>query len=113
LMKWLGGSSVRLTGEEAAPLALVRGERKRPIEQEWSRQTKGTMRQLRQSGLSRTEIADRLSIPREYAMNIQRVAPLSKEQRDEVKNFHAEQKEQWGYKRRLVRAIREKRRQYW
>ncbi len=148
LLKWLGGESVRLTGEEEAPLLRKRREGKGDIIGAWSEEMKDRMREMRAEGKSRMKIARRwvillpfslscgnepiegywvagtselmstlphlsLRIPTAYSLYIQRIAPLTPVQVAERDQQLEERMLTWGYRKRLSRAIRAKRREFW
>lgn len=57
LLRWLGGESVRLSGEEEAPLLRARREGNGDVVGGWSEEIRGRMREMRARGMSRMEIA--------------------------------------------------------
>jgi hypothetical protein len=56
-LRWIGGESVQLTGEEAAPKRMER--RGRGFAPAWDGQVKMQMKDMRARGMSRMEIAKR------------------------------------------------------
>lgn len=56
-LRWVGGESVRLTGEEQAPKRIER--RGKGFAPAWDDQVKMQMKDMRARGLSRMEIAKR------------------------------------------------------
>ncbi|CAD6573949.1 MAG: hypothetical protein TREMPRED_000971 [Tremellales sp. Tagirdzhanova-0007] len=57
LLRWLGGESVKLTGEEEAPLLRERREAKGDVVGGWNDELISEMREMRAKGMSRTDIA--------------------------------------------------------
>jgi hypothetical protein len=55
LLRWIDGENVSLTGEEAAPRRRDRREKIGSVI--WGEEMLLRMRQLRESGLSRTQVA--------------------------------------------------------
>ncbi|KAI9633943.1 uncharacterized protein MKK02DRAFT_38614 [Dioszegia hungarica] len=110
-LQWIGGQSVHLTGEEAAPRRKERrGDGKEP---KWDQGVKADIIDMRQRGMSRKEIAKSLSLPAHHEQRISRVAPLSPMQQTEKDEALEEQKSTWGFNKRLARAKRDKRRELW
>ena len=54
-----------------------------------------------------------LSVPREHSIFIQRVAPLSPEQVKQKEMELEQRKTTWGYRKRLARASKVKRKEFW
>lgn len=54
-----------------------------------------------------------LSIPAEFRHLIARAAPSTPEHRKTQEQQLEDQKATWGYKKRLSREVRQKRRQFW
>ncbi|WVQ84335.1 hypothetical protein IAT38_006487 [Cryptococcus sp. DSM 104549] len=111
LLKWLGGESLKLSGEEGAQPMQERTFYGGRVE--WSEEVVEKMKEMRLAGKSRQEIGVALNIPREQYRLIQRVAPRSKEAVAEERAEEAEAKLRWGYNKRLVHATRQKRKTYW
>ncbi|ODN81571.1 hypothetical protein L202_01985 [Cryptococcus amylolentus CBS 6039] len=113
-LKWtVGKQGVRLSGEEGASSSEV-GERVWYGEKvQWGEDVVLKMRELRAQGLSRKEIGDALQIPSAQHRLIPRYAPLAKDQAQLKKEELAEQKAKWGFRKRTLRGIREKRRELW
>jgi hypothetical protein len=59
MLRWLGGESVRLTGEENAPLLREAKEPVAHLAKTWDQGVLDQIRHLRSDGLSRTKIAGR------------------------------------------------------
>jgi len=59
LLKWLGGESVRLTGEEEAPALRGWEPARGDVVAGWSEELKERMREMRARGMSRADIARR------------------------------------------------------
>ncbi|RSH91722.1 hypothetical protein EHS25_009091 [Saitozyma podzolica] len=110
LLRWIDGESVRLTGEEQAPRRRDRRERAGSVT--WGEEMVRRMRQLRESGLSRTQIAQELSIPSSQTHLIAGAAPLTPAQRTEVTAALEAEKQTWGYRKRLARESRQRRRAF-
>ncbi|WWD19534.1 hypothetical protein CI109_103995 [Kwoniella shandongensis] len=111
LLKWLGGESVRLTGEEGAPVIKERkvfGGRA-----EWSEEVVSRIKELRAQGLSRKAIGETLQIPAELHRLIPRIAPQTPIQSAEKASELEAQKSTWGYKKRLSREVKQKRKEFW
>ncbi|WVR07779.1 hypothetical protein IAU60_004822 [Kwoniella sp. DSM 27419] len=111
LLSWLGGQNVTLSGEEQAPKMQER--RVYSGELEWSEDLVSRMQQLRAEGKSRNEIGKSLNLPADQYRLIPRVAPQTSTQAAEQATEFADRKATWGYNKRLARASREKRRQFW
>ena len=136
-LQWVRGTEVSLTGEEQAPL---RKARKREIEGGlgWDEEMLNKMREMRANGKTRSQVGDAyvpatcqilvyticvlcsytdqlcsLSIPAEFRHLIARAAPSTPEQRKTKEQQLEDQKLTWGYKKRLSREVRQKRRQFW
>ena len=56
-LSWLGGESVKLTGEEDAPLLRERRDAKGDVVGGWSEELISDMREMRAKGMSRVHIA--------------------------------------------------------
>lgn len=108
---------------------------------DWSGELVQKMRDLRGQGLSRREIGERyvhssagiacefsllemelianscslssLQIAPEQQRLISRVAPQSREQASAKVEEFAEHKAKWGYRKRLAREVRQKRKEFW
>ena len=131
LLKWLGGESVRLTGEEAAPVRSRIKESQGQWSGEWSDGVVGRIAKLRADGKSLSQIckmwvlygplafnslfADdcRMGIPPEHRMKITYHAELPASQRQSKDDKLAAQQSTWSYKKKLARAIRSRRREFW
>ncbi|WWC71892.1 mitochondrial 54S ribosomal protein mL58 [Kwoniella pini CBS 10737] len=111
LLQWLNGKSINLSGEEKAPKI----EERRTYEGEliWSEEVVGRMQELRAQGKSRKEIGDALQLPRDQYRLISRVAPQTAVQKASRLTEMEERKSTWGYNKRLARAVREKRKDFW
>ncbi|ORY26714.1 hypothetical protein BCR39DRAFT_540559 [Naematelia encephala] len=113
MLKWLGGESIRLSGEEAAPLLR---HRKEPIAgkiHQWGEETVARMKELRAQGMSTKSVVEQLGLTEEDRVLVARVAPLSKEQQAVKEAELQETKDLWGYRKRLARESRVVRRTYW
>ncbi|EIW72265.1 hypothetical protein M231_04949 [Tremella mesenterica] len=112
LLRWIGGESVRLTGQEGAPR---RRERKYEGSDalDWSAEMKDKMMKMRGVGFSRKEIGQSLGIQKDQWYLISRVAPLTTEQSKNKRSEMEEQETSWGFRKRLHRAKRARRREYW
>ncbi|WVF73020.1 hypothetical protein IAT40_007838 [Kwoniella sp. CBS 6097] len=112
LLRWIGGENVNLTGEERAP--HLKGERRSYSgELEWSEQVVQRMQQLRAEGKSRSEIGKSLNLPADQIRLIARVAPQTAVQAASKLTELEEQKSTWGYRKKLGRAVRSKRKEFW
>ncbi|WRT70332.1 uncharacterized protein IL334_007330 [Kwoniella shivajii] len=110
-LQWLGGKSIRLTGEESAPTLnerIVYGG-----ELEWTEEMVSRMKALRVEGKSRNEIGKALQLPGDQYRLIPRVAPQTPVQAASRITELEEQKSTWGYKKKVARAIRQKRKEFW
>ncbi|OXG37320.1 hypothetical protein C359_04686 [Cryptococcus neoformans Bt120] len=111
LFRWTAGESVRLSGEETA---MALGERRwHGSKVGWSGELVQKMRDLRAQGLSRREIGESLQIPPEQQRLIPRVAPQSREQASAKLEEFTERRAKWGYRKRLAREVRQKRKEFW
>ncbi|WWC94808.1 hypothetical protein V866_001658 [Kwoniella sp. B9012] len=111
LLQWLGGKSIMLTGEEQASKMVER--RVYQGELEWSEDLVEKMVKLRNQGKSRKEIGDALQLPKDQYRLISRVAPQTSVQKASKLTELEEQKSTWGYRKKLSRAVREKRKEFW
>ncbi|WWC91597.1 uncharacterized protein L201_006543 [Kwoniella dendrophila CBS 6074] len=115
LLKWLNQKqSIQLTGEEKA---LNVGKEKilynNKLDTLWSEEQINKMIELRNQGKSRKEIGDALQLPKEQHRLISRVAPQTSVQKASKLTELEEQKATWGYRKKLARATREKRKEFW
>ncbi|KAK8853119.1 hypothetical protein IAR55_003820 [Kwoniella newhampshirensis] len=111
LLKWLGGESVRLTGDEGAPIVKERKVYGGRVE--WSEDIVARIKELRSQGLSRKAIGETLQIPVAQHRLIPRIATQTPVQAAEKVTELEEQKSTWGYKKRLSREVRQKRKEFW
>ncbi|OCF38146.1 hypothetical protein I316_00370 [Kwoniella heveanensis BCC8398] len=114
LLRWIGGENVALTGEEGAPVSRKNKERKSYTgELEWTEDVVQRMQQLRAEGKSRSEIGKSLNLPADQYRLIARVAPQTAVQAASKLTELEEQKSTWGYRKKLSRAVRSKRKEFW
>ncbi|WVW86049.1 hypothetical protein I302_108087 [Kwoniella bestiolae CBS 10118] len=111
LLQWVKGKSISLSGEEQAKKMVER--RKYEGELEWSQELVDRMVQLRAEGKSRKEVGDALQLPADQYRLISRVAPQTSVQKASKLTELEEQKSTWGYRKKLARAVREKRKEFW
>ncbi|WWC64458.1 mitochondrial 54S ribosomal protein mL58 [Kwoniella dejecticola CBS 10117] len=111
LLQWLNGKSISLSGEEKAP--KLEGRRTYEGELTWTEEVVERMQALRAEGKSRKQIGDALQLPQDQYRLISRVAPQTTVQKASRLTGLEAQKATWGYRKKLARAVTEKRKEFW
>ncbi|ORX40685.1 hypothetical protein BD324DRAFT_654450 [Kockovaella imperatae] len=115
LVNWLGGESVRLSGEERAPLARKLGQdlREQTLAVKSDQPLCAEIKRLRSIGLSRSKIVKRLGLPDDYRLVISAIAPESAEQAAKREALAERVTDKMSYSKRLAREVRARRKEFW